>query len=196
MESELDPALAAFRARARRTYEAGRLRSAAWRAASVAAVVAAAGWAWIGPHTLAWVSLTFVLWLATWWWGGAPLRGARYGLTAGAVTFLLPLSLLRPCCRPGVAMTPTGDCCTMPGMCVLIGSLVGLSLAWFVPRGRGARRAETAAGMALGVASIAAIKCSALFLGEALGLLGGLVAGITAVSAVAALLDRRRAAAA
>jgi hypothetical protein len=104
---------------------------------------------------------------------------------------LLPLSLLRPCCRPGVVMT--ADCCTRPELCVVAGSAIGLGLALFLPRARGAKRWETAGGMVLGVLSVAVLKCSKLFLGEALGLLGGLAVGVLVVSSVGALRDARAA---
>ena len=55
---------------------------------------------------------------------------------------------------------------------------VGVALAWLLPRGSWAQRARAAAGMALGAASIAVLKCQALVLGEAFGLLGGLALGV------------------
>ena len=44
----------------------------------------------------------------------------------------------------------------------------------------------------LGVMSITVLRCSALFLAEAAGLLGGLLAGVVAASLARALLDRMR----
>lgn len=67
----------------------------------------------------------------------------------------------------------------MPGMCVLGGAVIGLALATFMPR---SGRLECAAGMALGVLSLVWLKCSLLFWGETLGLVGGLLAGILAVT--------------
>lgn len=190
MDGEQRPDLAALQARARTAYECGRLRLWLARAAFVTALIGAAALLFVGPGGLAWLPVTFVIWTALGWRGGALLRGGRQGLIAGAFTFVLPMSLLRPCCLPGAPMS--SDCCTMPGMCVLTGALLGLALAWFLPRGPGARRIETAAGMALSVSSVAALKCTALFAGEALGLLGGLIAGIAAASTLAALIDHRR----
>lgn len=181
---------AALRAAALRAYEVGRLRSALFRALALAGIVAAAGWMVFGLSAVPWSALTLLAWIGLGIRGRALLRGGRYGLVAGALTFLLPLSVLRPCCRPGSMMTTNAGCCISPSSCVLAGVALGLLLAWFVPRTPGTR-AETAAGMMLGVASVAVLKCTALFLGETLGLLGGLVAGITAVSFASAWIDRR-----
>jgi hypothetical protein len=48
--------------------------------------------------------------------------------------------------------------------------------------------------MVLGVLSVAVLKCAKLFMGEALGLLGGLAVGVLVVSSVGALRDARSAA--
>lgn len=127
------------------------------------------------------------------WRGGPVLRGTFFGLLAGIVTYVLPLSVLRPCCSPErmAALPPGADCCTMPGACLGAGALVGFALAAFVPLG--AARVRTAAGMALGVASVAILRCSTLFFGEALGLLGGVVAGVAAAALAQTVLRRRTA---
>lgn len=183
---DADPALIR---EARRAYELGRVRSAAIYATSLSSVVAIAAALAIGPQAMPWALWTFVVWIALGWKGGAMLVGARRGLYAGAATFLLPLSVLRPCCRPGVVMT--SDCCTRPELCILAGAALGLALAAVLPRGKGTQRWETAGGMVLGVLSVAVLKCSKLFMGEALGLLGGLAVGVIVVSGVGALRDAR-----
>jgi len=180
MSFEHKPMDAALMARARLAYELGRLRAALLRAALLAAAAAAVGSWLVDTRAWLWAPFTFVVWTLLGWRGGALLTGATYGLAAGAVTCLLPLSLLRPCCRAG--MVDMAATCTMPGMCVMAGALVAVPLAALVMRRCGTRPREAAAGMALGVLSIATVKCSALFLGEALGLLGGVALGIAATA--------------
>jgi hypothetical protein len=108
----------------------------------------------------------------------------------GAVTLLLPLSILRPCCaREPVDGAP---CCTMPEACWLTGALLGLSLAIALPRGSRRDRFEAALGATLGIASAAALRCASLFAGEALGLAAGLVAGVIAAGLARAWIDRLR----
>jgi hypothetical protein len=174
--------------RARRAYEWGRLETSARRAAMLVVPVAAATWLLSGRHALLWLPLTFAAWLVAYWRGEAVLRGAWLGLLAGAATFALPMSILRPCCV-GRVMEAGAACCTMPGMCVGAGAVVGLALAVLVPVTRESWP-KAACGMALGAASVAALRCSSLFAGEALGLVGGLVAGLCAASAAKALLRR------
>ena len=70
--------------------------------------------------------------------------------------------------------------CTMPEACVAAGALLGLSVAALVPRSPREHRVKVAWGMALGVGSVAALRCVPLFLGDAVGLLGGLLAGVVA----------------
>ena len=177
--------------RARRAYEVGRVRTASIYALALSVLVAVAAFFAVGPQALPWVLWTFAVWVVAGWRGGAMLAGARRGLYAGAATFLLPLSILRPCCKPGMVMT--SDCCTRPELCIIAGSAIGLVLAAFLPRSKGASRWETAGGMVLGVLSVAVLKCAKLFVGEALGLLGGLAVGVLVVSSVSALRDARAA---
>ncbi|CAN98273.1 MULTISPECIES: hypothetical protein [Sorangium] len=185
MGSDFDAA----RRAARRAYELGRLRSSALRAAMVAAVSAAAAVVAVGPDALAWVPVTLLVWIFIEWRGTWLLRGARGGLLAGLTTLALPLSILRPCCRLDADMS-SGTCCTMPGACVVVGAMLGLSLALVVPRVPSERRATTAIGMVLGVGSVAALRCGALLFGEAAGLIGGLVAGVVAANLARAWMDR------
>jgi hypothetical protein len=61
-----------------------------------------------------------------------------------------------------------------------------------LPKDAAERRWEAALGMLLGVTSVTVVRCSALFLAETAGLLGGLVASVIAASLARALLDRAR----
>jgi mannitol-specific phosphotransferase system IIBC component len=179
-----DSELPTLQQRARRAYELGRLRAAARSALLLAGLGALASRLLIGPRSMGWAALTFALWLVLGWRGGALLRGARYGLVAGAATLLLPLSLLRPCCRWDASGMAS---CTMPEMCVALGALVALPLSALVLTRREPRQLQLASGVWLGVVSLAAFKCSALFMGEALGLLAGLALGMAVASAFSLL---------
>lgn len=165
---------------ARRAYEWGRLRWSLLRAMAVVFVVAIVVYTFSGVTALSWLPVTLGAWVFAYWRGGSILRGALSGLVAGAVTYALPMTILRPCCSPEKMMNAGMDCCTMPSACLGAGALVGLVLASFVPLGPSPWR--VAFGMALGVASIAILRCSTLFFGESLGLLVGLLAGIVALS--------------
>jgi hypothetical protein len=186
MNRDIDDQL--FMVRARRAYEWGRLRGGAWRAALLAAATALAGTSLVDRDAWLLAPCTFLLWLAAWWRGGALLKAAQYGLGAGLITVLLPVSLLRPCCR--AVVNGTTPVCTMPEMCVFIGALLGLPLASLVLRHDHGRRLEAAAGMTMGVLSLAAVKCSVLFAGETLGLLAGLAIGFVAAAGFSALQTR------
>lgn len=174
--------------RARRAYERGRLRAALFASLCLTTALALLGVMLVGPRAAVWAPLTFVLWTWLGWRGGPLLRGARYGVAAGALTFVLPLSVLRPCCRwSGMTMAS----CTMPEMCVALGAIVGLPMsAWALSR-RESRPVEVGVGMWLGVVSAASFKCSALFAGEALGLLGGVALGMLAAGAMGAVNRQR-----
>jgi hypothetical protein len=164
---------------ARRAYELGRLRVALGRALWVTLPVAGLGLLTAGRAVLLALPLTLAAWIFAHFRGDELLRGAWYGLMGGLVTSVLPMSVLRPCCdvnaAPGVA------CCTMPGACLGAGALVGIVLALAVPFGK-ASWWRTALGIALGMASVAIVKCATLFEGEAIGLVGGLAAGVAAVT--------------
>jgi hypothetical protein len=79
----------------------------------------------------------------------------------------------------------------MPGACLGAGALVGVVLAVAVPFGK-TTWWRTALGMVLGMSSVAVLKCTTLFAGEAFGLVGGLMAGIVAVAAARLVLGRWR----
>jgi hypothetical protein len=175
---------------AKRAYELGRLRTAVLRATAVAVLVAGAAAIAVGARALVWLPLTWLGWVLVEWRGTWLLRGARRGLLAGVAALFLPLSILRPCCGTGAV-----ECCSgaMPPLCAAVGGLLGLSLALLIPRAPGARRVEAALGVAIGAASVAALRCGPLLIGEAAGLLGGLTAGVLAASLARAVVDRRHA---
>jgi hypothetical protein len=173
-----------LQARARRAYELGRVRSAlqsalllAMVAASVALLLAERP----GHELTSKLPFAFALWVGIHYRGRDLLRGARLGVVAGLLTSLWPLAWLRPCCAPG-ATHDVAMVCTMPGMCVAGGALVGLALASFLPRT--GNRLEAALGMALGALSLVWLKCALLMWGEALGLVSGLLIGIAAMAVV------------
>ncbi len=172
---------------ARRAYEWGRARSSARRALLVVVPVAVVASLVSGRSALAWLPMTLAAWIFAHWRGGPVLRGAFFGLVGGAITYVLPMSVLRPCCSAEL-MAAGRECCTMPGACLGAGVLVGFALAAFVPPG--SARWRTAAGMALGVASVAILRCSTLFAGEAVGLVGGLLAGVLAATMARRVLTR------
>lgn len=172
----------------RRAYEWGRLRSSVLRALVPTVAIAVIAGAITGVHALAWLPVTLTAWVVAYWRGGAVLRGSFFGLVAGAITYALPMTILRPCCSPAKMMMAGADCCTMPGACLGAGAAIGFALAVFVPAGAG--RWRTAGGMAIGISSVAILRCSTLFLGEATGLLGGLLAGLAAASLARTILAR------
>lgn len=188
MESSFEAA----RRAARRAYELGRLRVSLARAAGMTAIAAAVALVIVGQRALVWLPMTALVWIFIEWRGAWLQRGARRGFAAGLVTLALPLSILRPCCRMDVDAA-AGSCCTMPGACVAAGALLGLSLALLVPHAPRDQRAAAALGMMLGVASVAALRCSALLFGEAAGLIGGLAAGVVAANLARAWVDQRHA---
>jgi hypothetical protein len=187
MQSSFD---AAYRA-TRRHYEVSRLVIAVQHAATVTVAVALVSGLVFGKRSLVWLPVTFFAVTFTEWRGVLLMRGARRGLVAGFASMLLPLSVLRPCC--GVDARAMGTtCCTMPSACWAVGAFVGLAMALLLPKAPERRRAEAALGLILGVISVAVLRCSMLFLGEAVGLLGGMAAGVIATSMARAWLSRGR----
>ncbi len=178
----------AYRA-AKVQYELGRLSAATWHAALVTLGVAVVSGAILGRRALVWLPVAFVVVAFTEWRGSWLMTGARRGLLAGVASMLLPLSILRPCC--GVDAKDMGmTCCTMPSACWGAGAVVGLAMALVMPAAPQGRRVEAALGMILGVTSVAVVRCSMLFAGEAAGLLGGMAAGIIASSLARTWIDR------
>jgi hypothetical protein len=170
-----------------RAYERGRLQSGIVRAVTLCLVSAGLSLALVGARGLAWLPLTLVTWGFVEWRGVGFVRGGRVGVLAGVVTLALPMSALRWCCRPGALEMMGADCCSMPGACAAAGGVVGLTMACFLPVPEKGKRVETLLGMLLGIVAVAPMKCTSLLLGEALGLVGGLVAGAFAAMAVRAL---------
>ncbi len=171
-----------------RAYERGRLQTAALHAVTFGLLVAGLSLLFVGARSWMWLPLTLVAWSFVEWRGVGLLRGGRVGALAGAVTLALPMSILRSCCKPHALEMIGADCCSMPGACAGAGVVVGLVLACFLPR-NGSRR-DTVLGMVLGIVAVAPMKCSTLLVGEALGLVGGLLAGVVAASAARIVLAR------
>ncbi len=169
-------------ASARRAYEWGLARDGLGRALLVLGLsILAARVAGVAlqpiPFALVLVAWTFLGWRRGWW-----LRGARIGLLGGLATLLLPMSLLRPCCPPG--MMACENCCALPGTCALAGLGLGVVLAAMLPRrGDRGQRAKAGIGMLLGVVSVGSVRCTGLFLGEGLGMFAGLLGGAVAMGA-------------
>jgi len=172
----------------RRAYELGRLRVSVMRALYVVVPVAIVASLFGGRTAFAWLPVTIAAWLIAQWRGGPLLRGAYVGLAGGIITFALPMTVLRPCCSPE-RMAAGMECCTMPSACVTAGALLGIVLAAFVPNSPA--RWRTAAGVAVGVASVAILRCSTLFAAEALGLVGGLLGGVLVATLSRNVLARR-----
>ena len=187
MQSEF---AAAYRA-SKIQYELGRLAAALRHAAVVTLGLAVVSGAILGRRALVWLPVAFVVIAFTEWRGSWLMTGARRGLIAGVASMLLPLSVLRPCC--GLDAKDMGTtCCTMPSACWGAGAVVGLVMALVMPAAPQGRRAEAALGLILGVTSVSLVRCSMLFVGEAAGLLGGMVAGIVASSLARAWMARGR----
>ncbi|MET0593509.1 MAG: hypothetical protein ABW133_12470 [Polyangiaceae bacterium] len=189
MESSFE---AAYRA-SRRQYEWGRLRTAILHASVIVVLVALAAETLFGRWALPWLPLTFAALTFAEWRGGEVMKGARRGLLVGFGSMLLPLSLLRPCCGTDVKAAGA-SCCIMPSACWLMGAFVGLAMVLLLlPTAPKERRMQSAAGLVLGVAAVAITRCSMLYVGEAVGLFGGLIAGVVATGLARAWLGRFRA---
>lgn len=177
--------------RARRAYEWGRARLAVMSAALVTFIVAILTVLAGETSMLAWLPVTFVVWVALVVVGKEWLEGGRFGVLAGAATLVLPMSILRPCCKPGMDMATMGaDCCTRPELCIASGAGLGLLLALALPSGPGSLP-KRVVGAAAGVIAVASLRCSALFWGEALGLVAGIGAGLLVASAARGLVGLR-----
>jgi hypothetical protein len=175
----------------RRAYEMGRLTSAVGRAVLVTLAAGLVSSVALGVRSLTWLPLVPLAVLVTEWRGGFLMKGARRGMVVGIASMLLPLSVLRPCCgMDAKAMGAT--CCVMPSACWAAGAVVGLVMALVMPVAPSGRRVAAALGMIVGVTSIAALRCSMLFLGETAGLLGGIAAGVVATSLARAWLGSRQ----
>lgn len=170
---------------ARRAYELGRLRTSSVRALPVLALVAIGAWITGDRGALPLLALTFAAWVFVFWRGDVLLRGALFGLWGGLCVVLAPRALLASCCD-------ADSFCGLSEACLAVGAAVGLVVAAAVPF---ARRSwwRTALGLALGLGSVVAPRCSSLLLGEALGLAGGIAAGAAASLAARLALAPRTA---
>jgi hypothetical protein len=179
----------AYRA-ARRGYEIGRIKAALRYAMLTVAVLAFVDSALFGRRALVFLPLAFVVAALTEWRGEYWSKAARRGALSGLASMFLPLSILRPCC--GVDAISMGlDCCVMPSACWASGAVVGLAMSLIMPRAPAGKHMQAALGMTLGAVSVTTALCSRLFAGEALGLLGGIAAGILATSLARSVLSRR-----
>jgi hypothetical protein len=187
----MDGDLAVLHRLARRRYELGRLVYAARHAAMATALVAVVSFALFGGRALVWLPVTLLTIAVTEWRGLYLMAGARRGLLAGGLSSLLPLWVLRPCC--GLDAKAMGEtCCTMPSACWGVGAAIGLVMALFLPRAPEGRRTEAALGMIAGATSVTVLRCSMLFAGEAIGLLGGIAAALAAGGLAKAWLGRAK----
>jgi hypothetical protein len=172
-----------------KAYEWGRVRVASARAFVFASIVAIVSVLAIGRGSAPWALASFVALAFAGWRGGALSRGALRGALGGLVALAVPMSILRPCCD--ATMIASGSCCTMPSMCGVSGVVLGLAMALVWPKRDASwtRRDHllAGAGVALGTLSVAAARCSALFVGESVGLAVGLLAGVAASTAVRSL---------
>jgi hypothetical protein len=209
------------RSRARRAMELGRARTALVSASIVTVVLAGIAVALHegeGVHLLA---LPFLAWTFVSFRGGALARGGLAGLLGAVAGWVVPMSILRPCCSNGAmaAMTAGADCCTRPECCLETGAMLGVLVAMVVslmparsarvltPEGPdgsapGARTGGAGAGepivqmlgaILVGAATLG-VRCSGLFLGESLGLVGGLALGAAIAGGARMLMLRPTAA--
>jgi hypothetical protein len=181
---------AAAMSRARRAYELGMLRLGLLRASLVTGTVALLIVLEVTRlPSPAWLALVFLLWLGLGWRGALVWRGALGGLAGGLAALALPLTLLRPCCTPE-AMASAASC--SPQTCVGAGMILGVAVAAMMPRVRGIGEWSRAAGGALlAVVSLVAFRCTTLFVGESVGLLGGMLATAAGVSVARAWWSKR-----
>ena len=184
-----------FMERSRRALELGRVRTALIGASILTLGLAALSLVLPRPIDPRWLALPFVAWTFVAWRGGALVSGGMLGVLAGAAGWLVPMSVLRPCCAAmsAQAMETGADCCTRPDCCLEAGALLGVVVALLAPidlsRGRRAFGVQVAGLLAM-AGSTLGVRCTGLFVGEALGLLGGLVVAALAVTCARALLTR------
>ncbi len=180
--------------RARRALELGRLRHALLGATLVGGTLVAAS-LWVpGGLDPRWVVVPFAAWLFVAWRGGALAHGGLTGLALGAAGWLVPMAVLRPCCA--TMGTAVADCCTRPECCLETGALLGAVAAIAAPMGlaRDLRTLSTRlSGTLLVAGAVLAVRCAGLFVGESIGLLGGLAIGTLVLGGVRAVVLSRRA---
>ena len=179
-----DAMMLATEVRARRAYEGAMLRLGLARAAIVTGAVAVLVALDVARQpSPAWLLLVFAVWLFVGWRGALIWRGALGGLLAGLVALALPMTILRPCCA---AMTSAMSC-TRPEVCVGAGVALGVVVVATLPRLRSPGQwAHASTGALLAVASLVACRCATLFVGESVGMLGGLLASAAGLAAARA----------
>jgi hypothetical protein len=179
--------------RARRALELGRLRSSLIGASVIVGLLAVLAVALPRAIDPRWLALPFAVWAFVAWRGGALARGGMLGLAAGAAGWLVPMSVLRPCCAAMSEQAMRGDCCTRPECCLeagaMLGVVVGVLAHTHLARDRRTSATQLAAMVAMAGATLG-VRCTGLFLGEALGLLGGLAVGVIVTGAARALFVR------
>ena len=182
------------REKARRAMELGRARFALTSAVVVTLALALVAGS-MGVD-LRWLVLPFAAWAFVTFRGGALARGGLAGLVGAVLGWIVPMSILRPCCSASaMSALPLGaDCCTRPECCLEIGALVGVGVAILmslVPvRGRNGMVTQML-GAILVCASTLGVRCSGLFLGESLGLVGGMALGAVVFGGARMLLLQR-----
>jgi hypothetical protein len=185
-----DVTILVTQARARRAYEGAMLRLGLARAAIVTGIVALLVAIDVARlPSLAWLLLVFGVWLFVGWRGALVWRGALGGMVAGLVALALPMTVLRPCCA---AMTSAMSC-TRPELCVGVGVALGLVVTATLPRLRSPGEwARTCGGALLAVTSLVACRCATLFVGETVGLMGGLLASAAGLAVARGWWNARR----
>jgi hypothetical protein len=180
-------------ARALAAYERGRLRTATLHALVVALALGIASWIVQGTRALVLVPVVVALVSFAEYRGRSFGQGVRRGTALGLASWLLPMTLLRPCCANMDPSRLAGPCCTMPACCLAAGACLGLLFSLATPRGREGRKSEMsgALGLVLGAVTVTAMRCTGLFAGEVLGLLGGVALGALVVSGTRFVLVRR-----
>lgn len=181
------------RDRVRGAYERARARNGIFRGVLIAALVATTAVWKQDPMSAPLALIVLGVVAAAEWRGGAAASGIRVGLGGGFLALLAPNSVLRPCCAAHAGLAAACDCGMMSSSCWTAGALIGLIVGVLLPRARRARHLESAAGGVLAAVSVAAVRCAGLFLGEALGLLGGIIMGVAIVGTVSAWLQPKTA---
>jgi hypothetical protein len=186
-----DSIMSMTQVRARRAYEWAMLRLGLARAAIVTGTVAVLVALDVARlPSPAWLLLVFGAWLLVGWRGSLVWRGALGGLVAGLGALALPMTILRPCCA---AMT-SATSCTRPELCIGAGVVLGVVVVATLPRLRSPGEwARTCAGALVAVTSLVACRCATLFVGESVGLLGGLLASAAGLAMARAWWNMRQA---
>lgn len=195
MNTDVEPSesLSTFEARALGAYERGRRRTAMVHALVVALALGIASFVVQGTRALALLPVVVVLVALAEYRGRLFGQGVRRGTALGLASWLLPMTLLRPCCANMDPARIAGPCCTMPACCLAAGACLGLLFSLAAPRSRADRTSEIsgALGLVLGAVTVTAMRCTGLFTGEVFGLLGGVALGALVVNGTRLLLVRR-----